>query len=108
MKLVIAIIHDEDAQQLIGKLNESGFGVTKLASTGGFLKAGNTTVLIGVSKEHLEDVMALIGETCTPRKEVTTTTSIISEAGGFMTMPIEVTVGGATVFVVDVESHVKF
>lgn len=108
MKLIIAIIHDEDAHELITRLNEAGFGVTKLASTGGFLKAGNTTVLIGVDQTHVETVMTLIGESCKTRKEVTTTTSIISEAGGFMTMPIEVTVGGATVFVVDVERHFKF
>jgi uncharacterized protein YaaQ len=108
MKLVIAIVHDEDTHELIGKLNDSGFGVTKLASTGGFLRSGNTTILIGVAKEKVEEVLKLIGDTCKTRKEVTTTTSIISEAGGFMTMPIEVTVGGATIFVVDVEQHVKF
>lgn len=108
MKLVIAIVHDEDTQDLISKLNETGIGVTKLASTGGFLKSGNTTVLIGVPKAQVELVLKIIGDMCKTRKEVTTTTSIISEAGGFMTMPIEVIVGGATIFVVDVEQNIKF
>lgn len=48
MKLVIAIVQDEDASRLVGKMMDSGYRVTKLATTGGFLKAGNTTLLTGV------------------------------------------------------------
>jgi uncharacterized protein YaaQ len=48
MKLVIAIVHDDDAGELIRSLTEAGYSITKLATTGGFLKAGNTTLLIGV------------------------------------------------------------
>ena len=51
MKLVLAIIHDEDAQKLTTALNRSNFQVTKLASTGGFLRVGNTTMLIGVDSD---------------------------------------------------------
>jgi uncharacterized protein YaaQ len=51
MKLIIAIVHDDDAMELISSLTESGFSVTKLATTGGFLKAGNTTLLIGIEEE---------------------------------------------------------
>lgn len=107
MKMVMAVIHDEDAHDLMKALTESGFGVTKLASTGGFLKAGNTTVFVGVKKEQVDKVLEIIKEKCKCRKEITTTSSIMGDAGGFVTMPIEVTVGGATVFVLDVEDYLK-
>ena len=54
MKLIIAIVQDEDANRLVSSLMEAGFGATKLATTGGFLRAGNTTLLIGVEDERLE------------------------------------------------------
>jgi len=47
VKLIIAVVQDEDSQKLISKLMKAGYGVTKLATTGGFLRAGNTTLLIG-------------------------------------------------------------
>ena len=53
MKLIIAIVQDEDASRLIGHLMNDGFSVTKLATTGGFLRAGNTTLLVGVEDEKL-------------------------------------------------------
>lgn len=108
MKLVIAIIHDEDAHELILALSEAKFGVTKLATTGGFLRAGNTTVLIGVEAILVDNVLNIIRENCKVRKEVTTSAAMMSEASGFMSMPMEVTVGGATVFVVDVAQYHKF
>ena len=108
MKLVVAIIHDEDAHDLISALSEAKFGVTKLASTGGFLRAGNTTILVGVEVEQVDQVLEKIKENCKVRKQITTSSAMMSEASGFMTMPMEVTVGGATVFVLDVSSHYKF
>lgn len=108
MKLVVAIIHDEDAHDLMTALGEAKIGVTKLASTGGFLRAGNTTVIIGVEKGLVESVLEIIKENCKVRKEITTTTSMMTEASGFMAMPMEVTVGGATVFILDVSQFHKF
>jgi uncharacterized protein YaaQ len=108
MKLVVAIIHDEDAHDLILALSEAKFGVTKLASTGGFLRAGNTTILVGVEVGQVDLVLEKIKENCKVRKEITTSSAMMSEASGFMTMPIEVTVGGATVFILDVSQYFKF
>lgn len=108
MKLVIAIIHDEDAHELILALSEAKFGVTKLATTGGFLRAGNTTVLIGVEAVQVDNVLSIIRDNCKVRKEITTSAAMMSEASGFMSMPMEVTVGGATVFIVDVAQYHKF
>lgn len=108
MKLVVAIIHDEDAHDLMAALSEAKIGVTKLASTGGFLRAGNTTVIIGVEVALVDQVLEIIKDNCKVRKEITTTSAMMSEASGFMTMPMEVVVGGATVFILDVAQFVRF
>lgn len=106
MKLIIAIVHDEDAHALVKLLTSSDFGVTKLASTGGFLKSGNTTLIIGTQKERVDEALKMIESTCKTRKEITTTTSLMGD-NSVMGMPLEITVGGATVFVVDVENYIK-
>lgn len=108
MKLIIAIVHDEDAHGLVEELTDRNYRVTKLASTGGFLKAGNTTLLLGVEKEKIDEVIAVIKETCQSRKEIAPApTPMMGQTGVFMTYPIEVQVGGATIFVVDVDRFEK-
>lgn len=106
MKLIIAIVHDEDANALVKKLTAKDFGVTKLASTGGFLKSGNTTLIIGTPKERVDEGVQIIEDTCRTRKEITTTTSLMGD-NSVMGMPLEISVGGATVFVIDVENYLK-
>lgn len=108
MKLVLAIINDEDVQRLISHLNKNGFQVTKLASTGGFLRVGNTTILIGVEEERVEAALEMIREICHTTKRVAVTGQPYVGGGeGYMTYPIEVTAGGATVFVLDVDQFFK-
>ena len=108
MKLVIAIVQDDDSLDLVEAITEEGFRVTKLATTGGFLKSGNTTLLIGVEKEKIDKVIAVIEEICKTRKQLVSTPSPINANGGvYMSYPVEVQVGGATVFVVDVDKFVK-
>ena len=70
MKLIITIIHDEDSHKLVERLFNAGFSSTKLASTGGLLRTGNTTLLIGVEEEQVEDVIGLIKETCQTTKRI--------------------------------------
>ena len=110
MKLIIAIVQDEDVGKLIGKLMDENFGITKLATTGGFLKAGNTTLLIGLDEARLDECMGLIEKVCKSRKQMTTSPVNVNHgsAGMFTPYPIEVTVGGATVFVLSVDQFVKF
>ena len=109
MKLVLAIIHDEDAQKLTAALNHENFRVTKLASTGGFLRVGNTTVLVGCEEEKLETVLGIIQDKCQTVKQMTIANQpYTSTAEGYIPYPIEVTSGGATVFVLDVEQFFKF
>ncbi|PAB58091.1 cyclic-di-AMP receptor [Anaeromicrobium sediminis] len=108
MKLIIAIVHDEDAQGVVEKLTENGYGVTKLASTGGFLRAGNTTIFVGVEKEKVDKVIDIIKDMCKSRKEIATApTPIMGNAGLLATYPVEVKVGGATIFVIDVDRFEK-
>ena len=60
MKLVIAMVQDEDSEAAVHTLNEHGYRVTKLATTGGFLRRGNTTLLIGVEDGQVDDVMGVL------------------------------------------------
>lgn len=110
MKLVLAIVQDDDSLDVIEELTENNYRVTKLATTGGFLKAGNTTLMIGVEKEVVNDVIKIIENICKKRKEIVSTSapsSIGSVSGMYMTYPLEVEVGGATIFVLDVDQFVK-
>lgn len=108
MKLIITIIHDEDSHKLVEKLFNAGFSSTKLASTGGLLRTGNTTILIGIEEDQVEEVIHLIKETCQTTKRISLInppTSAMPE--GYMPYPIEVVVGGATLFVLDVDQYLK-
>lgn len=102
MKLIIAIINHDDANAVTQSLTKHGFSSTKLATTGGFLMAGNMTILVGVDEEKVQDVIDVIREQSHSRKQMIPTTSEMSY-GYYPTMPVEVTVGGATIFVVDIE-----
>lgn len=108
MKLIIAIVQDEDASRLIGKLMDSGFGVTKLATTGGFLRAGNTTLLVGVDDDKFQEAMGVIEKVCKSRKQMAASPAPVGGTqNGYAPYPIEVTVGGATVFVLSVDQFIK-
>ncbi|MBR4712025.1 MAG: cyclic-di-AMP receptor [Clostridia bacterium] len=109
MKLIIAIVQDEDANRLVSTLMDDGFGVTKLATTGGFLRAGNTTLLIGVSDEKLDEALKVIEQVCKSRRQMTVSHTPLGGVSGsaYTSFPIEVTVGGATVFVLTVDQFIK-
>ena len=102
MKLVIAIVNHDDAGAVTQNLSKNGFASTKLSSAGGFLLAGNATLLIGGEEERDQTVIDIIRRYSHSRRQLI---PITAEAGlGYLpTMPIEVNVGGATVFVVDVD-----
>jgi len=110
MKLIIAIVQDEDASRLIGHLMNDGFSVTKLATTGGFLKSGNTTILAGVEDSRVQDCLGIIEKVCKSRKQIATSPVTMggSTGGMYASYPIEVTVGGATVFILAVDQFVKY
>lgn len=108
MKMIIAIIQDEDANKLSDDLATNNYRVTKLATTGGFLKAGNTTMLIGVDVDKVKHVIDIIERNCSSRTKVTTSGLAAPwPNGAYVPYPIEVTVGGATIFVLDVDQFIK-
>ena len=108
MKLILAIIQDEDAHEVICALNEAKFQVTRLNTKGGFLRAGNTTLMTGVPAEKVEEALKIIEENSRARTQHATLPSAVGAVHGFLLAPIEVKVGGATVFVLDVEQFHKF
>ncbi len=105
MKLVVAVIQDRDSIDLLEELMEAGYRATKLSSTGGFLREGNTTLLIGCDDEDIEEVFGVIESVCRTRDQVVTPITPVRGSTGdsFIPYSVEVTVGGATVFVLDVE-----
>ena len=101
MKLILAIINHDDANTVTQALTKKGFSSTKLATTGGFLMAGNVTILVGVDEEKVQSVIDIIREHSHSRKQMIPTTEM--SYGYYPSMPVEVVVGGATIFVVDIE-----
>ena len=106
MKMVMAIINRDDASVVVQQLTKSGYQVTKLATTGGFLKAGNTTILVGVNDEKVDTVLGLISKHSRSRSQLLPTTEMGS-GGVYSSMPVEVMVGGATCFVLNIERMEK-
>ena len=104
MKLVVAVVQDKDSSRLANALIKEGFRATKLASTGGFLRAGNTTFMIGIEDDRVQDVLQVIKANCKVREQLVTP---VSPMGGttdsYIPFPVEVQVGGAAVFVMPVE-----
>ena len=108
MKLIFAIVHDEDSPRLMAELNKSGFRVTKLNSSGGFLRSGNTTLMVGVENDKLQDVLDIIRKYSSSRKAAINTNVTPAAIGGaYIPYPVEVMVGGATVFVTEVSHFEK-
>lgn len=106
MKLIIAIVSNDDSLVLMKELLKHKYFVTKLSSSGGFLRKGNTTLMIGARVEDVDDIIKIITEFSRTRNELVPS-SVISDVGVIPTMPLEVTVGGATIFIVDVEQFKK-
>ena len=102
MKLIIAVVNHDDANAVTQNLTKKGFSSTRLSSAGGFLLAGNATLLIGVEENRVDDVVDIIREHSHSRKQMIPTGSEMG-INYIPSMPIEVRVGGATVFVVDVD-----
>lgn len=68
MKLIVTVVQDQDAPHLLEKLLGGGYRATRLTSTGGFLRQGNTTLLVGAEDDKVAEVLHLIEETCSSRK----------------------------------------
>jgi len=106
MKLVMAIMGKNDASVVMDALTEESFQVTKMASTGGFLKSGNTTLIIGVENNKTNKVIDIISLYSSKRKQLVSNTTQ-AYWSSFNNTPFEVTTGGAIIFVLDVDRFEK-
>jgi uncharacterized protein YaaQ len=102
-KLCMMVVADTDADRLMERLVEQGFPATKIGSTGGFLRRGNVTIFSGVTDDRVDELMSIVTAICHARKEfVPVQTLPFLGDGGFSAEPVEVRVGGAIVFVLDI------
>ena len=109
MKLVFAIVHNDDARKLTDALRDHNFQFTLISTTGGFLREGNATILIGVDEDKLEDALVQIRSNCVTRTQFVNPMPPVMEPGElYLAQPVEVQVGGATVFVLNVDRFEKF
>ena len=105
----MAIVQDKDSNRLANEFIDNNIRATKLSSTGGFLKAGNSTFIIGIEDERVQEALELIKKTCQSRKQyVSTPMSLDISLVGQVPYPVEVEVGGATVFVLPVEGFHQY
>ncbi len=105
-KLVIAIVQDEDANSLADDLLEHQFGLTRINTAGGFLRQGNVSFLIGAPEHRLSELLRIVRANCQTRTQHVNPIPPIMEPGEFyIPYPVEVQVGGATVFVMDLDRY---
>ncbi|MFT3951262.1 MAG: cyclic-di-AMP receptor [Oscillospiraceae bacterium] len=106
MKLIYAIVNNDDSHAVASSITKAGFQVTKLASTGGFLMDGNTTFMVACDDDKVEEIFSVIKKHSRRRKQFVPTSSSYGD-GAYATFPVEVSVGGATVFVTNIERFEK-
>jgi uncharacterized protein YaaQ len=103
VKLLFCIVQNEDAGGLMSALTKEGFRSTRYQSHGGFLRQGNATILVGVRDEQVNDVIAVVRRNCRTRTQYINPLPPMMEPGEFyMPNPVDVQLGGATIFVLDV------
>lgn len=106
MKMIMAVVSGDDSNAVSAALTKARFSVTKLATTGGFLMSGNTTFLIGVDDDKVSEVIDIIAKHSKKRKQLVPSAGMM-DVGMYSAFPVEVTVGGAIVFVMNVERFEK-
>jgi uncharacterized protein YaaQ len=108
MKLVLSIVHSDDASGLIDSLTKKNFRATRINTAGGFLKESNATILLGVEDEQVDEVLQTIQQNCQTRTQYINPLPPVMEPGEFyMPYPVEVQIGGATVFVLEIDAFVR-
>lgn len=109
MKLLVCVVHNRDRNRLTDEMVKAGYKFTIIGSSGGFLREGNTTILVGVGDEKLEELKGLIQENCEQREQLVNVTPFdAGPGGGLLPSPVRVPVGGAVAFVLNVEEFATF
>ena len=106
MKLVLAIVGNDDSGMVSAALTKEGFSVTKLATTGGFLKAGNTTFIVGTDDDKVDEVISIVSAQSRRRTQLVPSTTTM-DIGVYSAFPVEVAVGSSTIFVLNVDRFEK-
>lgn len=106
MKLIFAIVNNDDSHSVQNSITECGFQVTKLASTGGFLKAGNTTFMLAVDDARVDEIIEVIKKHSRKRKQLMPSTPAYG-GGTYGNFPVEISIGGATIIVSDIDRFEK-
>jgi len=105
----MAVVQDKDSHRLSTALVGAQFKTTKLSSTGGFLKSGNTTFIIGTEDDRVDTLLGVIKENCEHRDQLIAPISPMGgNASSYAPHPVEVEVGGATVFVLSIDQFNQF
>jgi uncharacterized protein YaaQ len=109
MKLVMSIVHNDDARRLVDALTGADYRATTISTTGGFLRQGNATILVGIEDDQISHVLELIKKNCQTRRQFVNPLPPVAETGEmYLPTPVEVQVGGATVFVLDIVQFEQF
>ena len=109
MKLAVCIVHNRDKGRVTDELVKTGFKFTIIGSTGGFLREGNTTFLIGVEEAELAALRRVISDNSQSREQLVNVMPYeAAPPGAFIPNPVKVPVGGAVMFVMDVEQFHRF
>jgi uncharacterized protein YaaQ len=109
VKLAVSIVHNRDKGRITDELVKAGFKFTVIGSTGGFLREGNTTILIGVEEAEVATLQKLIAQNCQSREQLVNVMPFeAAPPGAFIPSPVKVPVGGAVMFVIDVEQFHRF
>ena len=103
---MFAIVSNDDSSRDSKELTKNRFSVTRLATTGGFLMAGNTTFLIGTDDDKVDEVISIIGKHSKKRTQMVPSSASYG-VGMYTSFPVEVQVGGATIFVTNIERFEK-
>jgi len=107
LKLILAIVQEKDSRRLIDALMDAQFQTTMLASTGGFLREGNTTIIIGTDEGRVDDALAVIQKICCVREKLISPVPPVVDPVSYIVEPVKVKVGGAIVSVLNVDRSVK-
>ena len=108
MKLMLVIVQSEDASDLLDQLTRREYRATRINTAGGFLKSGNVTIFLGVEDDQIVDVCEIIQQNCRTRSQlVTSIPSTLGPDALLLVEPVEVEIGGATIFVLEVDEYVR-
>jgi uncharacterized protein YaaQ len=107
MKLLMTIVSSDDSRDVLDKLTKAGFRATVISTTGGFLREGNTTFFLGVDDHKIGQAIEILQSVCRRRTQWVSPLPTLEGPGLEMAEPIEVSVGGAVVFVLNVEQFVQ-